>query len=160
MAKSDFVAMHPYAPRPIEPLGLRQHDGWTLKEYSVTFGPGALARSDFEPAFEQLLAALPRPAVAPDRPGLGFLIAHRGRGVDYAVLGWWDRENELPLRIIVREPGGPWRGARGSESVCVWDLQVLAFERDAYVDTLLRPGGGGAAAWRGRVLQVADEPAR
>jgi hypothetical protein len=60
---------------------------------------------------------------------------HQGRG-DYLVLGWWDNENELPLRVLVWGESG-WREARGSESVCVWDLRILWHERDAYVATVL-----------------------
>jgi hypothetical protein len=71
-------------------------------------------------------------------PGAGFVIAHKGDGIDYIVLAWWDRQNELPLRVFVREHGESWRVARGSESVCVWDLQVIGFERDAYVQHMMR----------------------
>ncbi|MDQ3951247.1 MAG: hypothetical protein M3282_13015, partial [Gemmatimonadota bacterium] len=34
----------------------------------------------------------------------------------------------------------------GSESVCVWDLQIVAFERDAYVATVLHGDAGVADA--------------
>ena len=47
--------------------------------------------------------------------------------------------NELPLRVFLRDASG-WRAARGSESVCVWDLEIVAFERDAYVQTVLAEG--------------------
>jgi hypothetical protein len=40
--------------------------------------------------------------------------------------------------VFIREPSdAEWRAARDSESVCVWDLQVIAFERDSYVMTVL-----------------------
>jgi hypothetical protein len=66
------------------------------------------------------------------------------------VLAWWDNENELPLRVFVRELEGDsqWRAARGVESFCVWDLQVIAFERDAYVATLLAGSPDVAGATR------------
>src|SRR5262245_19618913 len=130
--------MQPYTPRPIRPLGLLPHAGWRLKLYGITFGPGPLDRPRFEPGVALALAALPAPAVADGRPGVGFLILHQGRTGDYAVLGWWGNENELPLRVFVRPPGvAGWRPAQGGESACVWDLQVVAFERDAYVETVL-----------------------
>lgn len=63
------------------------------------------------------------------------------------MLCWWDRENELPIRVFVRQhDGSPWRPAQGSESVCVWDLQVICFERDAYVHTVMAGRAGGAEA--------------
>jgi hypothetical protein len=44
--------------------------------------------------------------------------------------------------VFVRQqsPGATWRPARESESVCVWDLEVIWLERQAYVQTVL--GGG------------------
>jgi hypothetical protein len=100
----------------------------------------------FEPAIALALDTLPSPARAPGRPGVGFLIAHTGRGLWYTVLCWWDRENELPIRVWVAEQAdGPpaWRPAQGSESVCVWDLDIIWHEREAWVDTML---GAGAAS--------------
>ncbi len=46
--------VEPFAPRPIEFLGLRRHEGWTLEEDSITYGPGALRRADFEAGAERL----------------------------------------------------------------------------------------------------------
>lgn len=63
------------------------------------------------------------------------MIEHRGRKRDYLVLGVWDNENELRIKIWVTD-GGSWRLAR-NESFCVWDMQVLAFKRDVYVSTML-----------------------
>jgi len=40
-----------------------------------------------------------------------------------------------------------WRPANDSESVCVWDLEVLWRERQAYVATVLRPGGSDIEAY-------------
>jgi hypothetical protein len=56
--------------------------------------------------------------------------------MDYLVVGWWDNENELRMKIWVTE-NGQWREAL-NESFCVWDMQVMAFERDAFVATLLQ----------------------
>ncbi len=85
------------------------------------------------------MAELPQPAQIVGRPGLGFLICHQGRTGDYTILCWWDRENELPIRVFVRDDQG-WRPARGSESVCVWDLEVIWHERCAYVESMLQAG--------------------
>jgi hypothetical protein len=157
--------MRPYEPRPICFHGLREIDGWRLKRYSITYGPGPLEWSAFEPAMALVDAALPRPAVTAGRPGLGFVIAHRGRTALYCVLSWWDNENELPTRVFVRalEGDAEWRAARGPESFCVWDLQVIAFERDAYVTTVLAGNADRTAAtgaYLGTVLTREPTPAR
>lgn len=143
--------MNPYAPRPIRFHGLVTHEGWVLKRYTVTLAStDAESQTDwaeFTRGRELAFAELPVPARTAVRPGVGFVIEHRGAGADYVVLGWWDRENELPVRIMVRDqqPGSNWRPAGPSESFCVWDLQVIAFERDAYVTTMLARGADDSA---------------
>ena len=96
--------------------------------------------------------ALPQPE-GPGRFGVGFLILHQGRGVNYIVLAWWSRENELPMRLFVRsrESAGAWRPAAGEESICVWDIEVIKRERDLFVETVLSAAG---PASRERYLQA------
>ncbi len=91
---------------------------------------------------------LPAPAATAKRVGVGFLVLHRGRGADYVLLGWWDNENEMPLRQLVRDhaPRSRWRRPRSEESVCVWDLEVIWAERNAYVGTALNAGRRNPAA--------------
>lgn len=132
------MIMQPYAPRATRWLETIEHGSWRLKLYSIALDAPVADATRFQNALHDALATLP--AVAPEtgRPGVGFVIMHQGRGCDYLVLAWWDRENELPLRILVRaHEGGDWRAARGGESVCVWDLEIIAFERDAYVRSML-----------------------
>src|SRR5687768_16902326 len=118
--------MRPYAPRPIRFLDVETHAGFALKRWWIDLQEApAPDETEWAEAVGMAVAALPL-VQAEGRPGVGFLILHRGRGADYLVLGWWDRENELPLRVFVRYPGSDddqWRAARGGESVCVWDLE-------------------------------------
>jgi hypothetical protein len=141
--------MQPYAPRARGFLGVRHHGDWRLKIHSIVHGAAPLDQDAFAPGVAMALAALPEPAVTSARPGVGFVILHQGATGHYTVLGWWDRENELPLRIFVNPQLATdgWRRNEPSESICVWDLEVLAGERDAYVRALLKPGGGGVEAY-------------
>lgn len=135
--------MEPWAPRAISATGLDRHDGWTIRRWRIVKqGPFDAAR--FDAARPLALACLPHPAASPGRAGLAFLIEHQGNA-DYLVLGWWDRENELPLRVFVRD--GAWRPARDAESICVWDLEVLAQEREVYLRTMLGRAGSDPEAW-------------
>lgn len=129
----------PFIARPIRYLGLIDLEGYRLKHYAIRYGSSPFRAGDFEAGLKVAFESLPRPAITDTRPGVGFAIAHQGNGADYAVLGWWDNQNELPLRVVVRSQlkGDDWRPARGGESVCVWDLEVIWFERQAYVQTLL-----------------------
>ena len=134
--------MEPFSPRPIEWMGVMRHGDWRIKRYAIVFGGVALDEARFARGIPMALAALPDVAATERRPGVAVLIAHQGRTGDYLVLAWWDNENELPIRVLVRDEGrGEWRPAAANESFCVWDLEVLWAERNAYVESVL----GGAA---------------
>jgi hypothetical protein len=149
--------MQTYRPRRIVPLAPLTQGGWFLKRYAITYGDAVFDHARFEGALALALAAVPAPAVTPERPGVGFVIEHQGNAFDYAIVAWWDRENELPLRVFVREqqPGAEWRPGHGSESVCVWDLQVIWAEREAYVTTVLGPlETGGRESYIARTFRA------
>jgi hypothetical protein len=140
-----FAAPTPYAPRPIRFRGVRSVDAWRLKEYAITFADGRLHEADFATGVRCALEELPARAVTAVRPGVGMLILHAGQGASYVVLGWWDNQNELPLRVVVRgDDEAAWRPAGSHESICVWDLEILTFERQAYVETVLAARGSPA----------------
>src|SRR5690348_8687879 len=110
--------MEPFAPRRHLSLPIINHDGWDIKQHAVVYGNGELDATRFNTSLQAALESLPQPARTTARAGVGFVILHQDRGMDYIVLAWWDRENELPLRIWVDErQGGGWRPARGEESV-------------------------------------------
>ena len=134
-----MAPMIPYAARRIAPLARLSVDDWELKRYSVSHTGQVFDEARFSGGVALARAVLPQPARTAERPGVGFLVLHQGNGIDYTVLAWWDRENELPLRVFVCERPGSnaWRAARDSESICVWDLQVIWAEREAYVGTVL-----------------------
>jgi len=137
-----------FAPRASAFHGIVEHAGHRLKGYAVRFADPPVDWEAHREGIDLALAALPAADPAAGRPGLGFLIVHRGRAAEYVVLGWWDRQNELPVRVFVRNEG-PWRPARDGESFCVWDLELVAAERDAYVETVL--GGGTPEAYLARL---------
>jgi hypothetical protein len=138
-----------YAPRPTRCHGVRESGGYRLKLYSVVQGEDPIDWPVYEEGMALVLPLLPQPAVTPERPGVGFLIAHQGRGEHYLVAGWWDRENELFLRVARRPFGaaGTWAIASAGESGCVWDLRVFWFEREAYVASVLTPESGPDFDW-------------
>lgn len=126
----------PYEQRQIRFLELRERNGCTLKLYSVVFGDSDFDMARFVTGLEIATSEIPTADASIGRPGVGFAILHQGNTVDYVVVAWWDRENELPLRVFVRESEA-WRPAGSSESFCVWDLEIVWFERNAYLQSIL-----------------------
>jgi hypothetical protein len=154
---STSTVRHPYRDRPIRFNGLRTVAGYRLKVYSITFDGRDPDPAVFDAGLRLAAEALPQPPVTESRYGVGFLIRHRGRGEDYLVLNWWDKENELFSRVCTtaNDDAAGWRVARHGEAGCVWDLQVIGVERDAYIATVLsRPGPPDVDAY----LRRAAEP--
>lgn len=130
----------PYAPRRVRFLGFQGVAEWRLKVYGIAYRGDEPDRALVRKAVEVAARDLPAPAVAEGRYGVGFLGVHQGRGANLVFLDWWARENELhhlvyladhtrPL-ALERVPGGGLHG-------CVWDLAVVAFERQAWISAVL-----------------------
>lgn len=130
-----FAAV-PFEPRRITFDGVRPVADWHIKIYSVLYEDRPLDEAAFVEGESLVLAALPRPAETPLRPGVGFLIRHQGEGANYAVLTWFDNRNEMPQRIAV-DIGEGWRDRLETESFCVWDAEIIWHERNAFIRRLL-----------------------
>jgi hypothetical protein len=132
----------PYQPRPLAFLGVESVAEYRLKVYAISYGDEPFSRDRFAGGWALASKELPQPGVAAQRPGVGFAILHQGKTGDYLILCWWDRENELPTQVFVKDTDG-WRPARAGESFCVWDLRVIWWEREAYIATVLAGREGG-----------------
>lgn len=154
--------MKSFAPRRIQFRNLIALRDWRIKRYTITRSKvgDATDWGEFVNGRELAAQALPNPARTSERPGLAFIVEHRGADADYIVLCWWDRENELPTRLFVRDQHGEgdWHEATGGESFCVWDLQVISFERNAYVGTLLAEGADETAVDAYLAMRLSVEP--
>jgi hypothetical protein len=130
------MKLTPYERRPLTPLGILELRSNRLKAYSIVYGDAPFERDAFDAGLELAEHELPAPAVAPGRPGVGFVILHQSRIGPYIILAWWDNDNELPVRVFLQQDAN-WRPAGPSESFCIWDLRVLWHEREAYIRTML-----------------------
>ena len=114
----------PHEPRQITFLGREGQ----CKHYAIN-GPSAE------------LAGAVRALARPDAPG--FTIAHRGRFAGLGIVYWWAHENELHARHYVEGPDG-LEPLGGSGLACVWELEVIDFERRAWLHDVLIDGDLGA----------------
>src|SRR3954452_14253189 len=104
-------------------------------------------------------AAEPRAALAAAVKALvpagevGFTIAHDAKSAGLGLVYWWANENEIHARLYASpldDPGNlsPYTGAGMS---CVWELEVIDFERRAWLDDVLI--GEDVEAYLGRALE-------
>jgi hypothetical protein len=126
-----------YEPRQIAFLG---REGQT-KHYGIA-ARGPLP----SPELAEATRALAEPGVP------GFTIAHEGASAGLGLVYWWANENEVHRRFYsspLDDPGDltPYTG---SGITCVWELEVLDFERRAWLEDVLKRGD--VEAYLGRAL--------
>ncbi len=141
---AEALAAAPYRRRPLRFIGRERLGDWRLKLYGIAL-PGRAPRPELVDATLALAAeALPRPAVAANRYGTGFVIAHDATASCIGLIYWWEQLNELHQRVFVGPKDRPDGMAplRHPAAGCVWELGILDFERRAWVeDVLANPAG-------------------
>ncbi|MFL1407393.1 hypothetical protein ACJO2E_18775 [Marinobacter sp. M1N3S26] len=104
-------------------------DGIKLYTISATGQP-----VDTSPYYPRLAEVKVSKAVDwPETPA--FAIFHDGAGMKYLVLCWWGNDNELFTSVSVHT-GEEWVEDPSRFSFCLWDLEVIWYERNAFVETL------------------------
>ena len=134
----------PYAPRHVRFIRREDVDGWRIKLYGIAL-QGREPDPGFVEATRELAAeVLPRPAATDDRYAVGFATAHDATSLYIALVYWWESENELHQRIYVSPKSDPiaFVHVKSQPAGCVWELDVVDFERRAWrEDVLANPGG-------------------
>jgi hypothetical protein len=85
------------------------------------------------------LESYPRPPRTAERYGVAFVTVHQADLFNQIIVDWWERVNELRHRVFKADPGSPteFREITASgEAFCVWELKVIAHERDAWTELL------------------------
>jgi hypothetical protein len=146
-----------YQRRPIRFLELWQDSGWRMKVYSITH-QGAPPRPELVQAAKQVAQRWLRQPPTPNQRtyGVGFLGIHDGHGANFVCVDWWADENELQHHVYLSPTDRPAELRYVSPTglaASVWDLRVLCFERQAWIDTVLaNPIGPDLDAYLSRRL--------
>jgi hypothetical protein len=129
-----------YEPRRIAFLGRDDR----VKHYGIRDARPALAAATRRVAAE----AIPAGAA-------GFTIAHDAVTAALAIVYWWANENELHARYFAapREVPGALAEVDDTGMACVWELEVIDFERRAWLHDVLE--GGDLDAYLARALEEA-----
>jgi hypothetical protein len=137
----------PYRARAIRFLEEWSCEGWRLKVYGIAY-TGERPRAELIEAAKLIAReCLPQPAVDDGRYGVGFVGVHDGRGANFVFVDWWADENELHHHVYTSASGELekfYYTTPTGLSACVWDLRVQSFERDAWLEEVLRRPDGAA----------------
>ena len=139
------MTITPYTKRPIRFLEIWQRGGWRLKVYGIAYGrpmPRPELVEAAKAVAQQRLSSVPEPS---RHYCVGFLGVHDGRTANFVFVDWWAEENELHHHVYVSPTDEPSRFTYATPTgltACVWDLRVMAFERQAWLDTVLTRADG------------------
>ena len=122
------VRAMPYEPRHISFV---ERDG-PLKHYGI--GLGGAPRAELVTATRHAAEE-----VVPDG-AIGFTIAHDAAGAGLGIVYWWANDNEIHQRVFAapRDDPGALVAADGTGMACVWELEVIDFERRAWLEDVLK----------------------
>jgi hypothetical protein len=131
----------PYAARGVNFVEVCQLGGWQLKTYTILYQ--AKVQSDELLAAAKRIASafLPQPAVTTSHYGVGFISVHQGKSYDFVTVAYWTYDTELRYQSYMRPSSSSYELAPVTASELssdVWDIALLAFERDAWVKWVLQ----------------------
>jgi hypothetical protein len=132
--------LEPYAKRPIRFLELHEQDGWRLKVYSLAYQMPWARPDVIKIARSVLWEHLQTAARGKPHYRVGYMGVNDGRGAIFAFVDFWADENELHHHVFVAPKAEVGKLAYVTPSgltACVWDLALMAYERQAWVDAVL-----------------------
>ena len=131
-----------HEPRRIAPLAPLVFRDWRLKAYGICGLGRPIPEAMVEAAAQIACEQTPTQAITSARYGVGFVIAHEARAFNTITVDWWENTNELRHKVF-RAPTGAHSYLEitaSGEMACVWELRIIAFERDAWLDCVLHEG--------------------
>jgi len=143
-----------YEPRQIQFLELFEAQDWRLKVYSILYGDKTVDQDLMTAAKKTALNFLPQPATTPNYYGVGFVSVHQGKSYDFVTVAYWTYDTELRHQTYMRpsSSSSTLEPLTGELSLDVWDLRLLAFERTAWVETILQTESPTLDAYLARQL--------
>jgi hypothetical protein len=147
-----------YEARSFRFIELLRLDDWQMKLYGIAWRrklpPARLLEAAKQIAAEELRNT------GTNNYKIGFVGVHDGRNACLVFVDYWGNENELFHRLFLSRRNDPKALApaeRSDSSVCVWDLRLQSFEREALIKHVLRKAD--APDFRGYFNERLDEEA-
>lgn len=123
-----------YNPRKTTFERLIESEGWSFKLYSIVYENLTIDWEKYDEGIAQHLQNICSGLYEGRTTHCGFIIAHEGQGMSYLVVCWWGNDNELFVDVLVHVDG-QWMSS-DQYSFCLYDMEVLWFERNTYVQTM------------------------
>jgi hypothetical protein len=147
----------PHRTRPIRFLRTEPIGDWQIKLYTIATHGQTARQALIDETLHRAPKVFPGDAHADQRYGLGFAIIHDAMTASIALYYWWQSFNELHQRCYVGPKADPAAMTQLTHQTagCVWELEIIDFERRAWLsDILANPGGPDVERYLGRQLDT------
>ena len=129
-------------------LGVQELNGWEIKAYAITASGADLSDGVLEAALGFVTSELQEKRLeeqqlandlAPEEK-LGFLILHEGAEAVWLLVDLWigDILHHHLYRAPLDQPREFEKAWQDHSAACVWELEVIHHERNAWVEHVLR----------------------
>lgn len=137
-----IILTEPYRDRAIESSGIWEHEEWKFKVYRITHPSNEPATSEImETAKSIALGIVTKNAPSFDHHHCGYIIVHKGMDSNLVAINFWAEANMIVRFVFVSsldDPGNFKDVTSLGYSACVWDELVIDFERNAWVNYILK----------------------
>ena len=131
----------PYAPRSTRFIGILAHGDWKIKCYGISCKAENVSDTHIAFAKENLEKWLSQSKITRLATyNLATLILHEGREGIFYIINWWIDENMLQQFVYLANYNSPSELQLVSDKgiiTCVWEMEILWFERNAWVEQVL-----------------------
>lgn len=136
------MSFTPYKPRKIEFCQIVNVNSWQVKIYTFTFRKQFQANEVLENALSKLSEWLELSKTLDfETYKIAFLMVHEGRDGVWVILNWWTGENMLRSVTFSASKAMPAEFVltpKEGGMVCVWELEVVDFERKMWIEHILK----------------------
>lgn len=134
--------MDTYQTRPIRFLEVHQHQDWRVKIYSISVRNEKVGDELVQYAKTHLANWIANAKNYDlETYQMATLILHEGREGNFAIINWWIDENMLQNHVYYSSYEQPNVFINYSDKgiqTCVWELAVIWFERNVWVEYVLK----------------------
>ncbi len=137
--KFQLINLQQPTKRRIQFVELHSIGAWTLKVYSINYRHQNPDMHLLEKAKDLAGKSLPR--VSENIYGFGFIVLHEGQMENSISINWWQDNNLLRHHDFVTTLNDDFSFSDLPDNVhstCIWDLQLISFEKDAWVKQVLQ----------------------
>ncbi len=130
-----------YSPRPVRFIELYEINSWRIKIYSISLKAETVSERTIKHAKKNIIEWLKKTENC-NLPTykIATLILHEGKEGCFAIINWWIDENMLQLFVYLastENPDGFKLFSNNGIITCVWELEILWFERNAWIKHVL-----------------------